>query len=128
MLGVALVQDSLDLLPNAIHISSSIEGGQDVLLAVISHERGRVLSVRVESLAQCRFVVVAALHEGLASEVVLASHVRGLEVDVVRATRGHVDQAASDALHQQLFVDLELQRAIELGVLALQHDVELVVR
>ncbi len=125
MLGVALVQDVLDLLPDVVHISSSIESGQDVLLAVVRHEGRGVLSVRVESLAQCRFVVVAALHEGLASLIVLAGHARGLEVDVVRATRGHVDQATSDALHQQLFVDLELQHAIELGVLALQHHVEL---
>lgn len=99
MLGIALVQHGLDLLPDVTHISGSIEGGQDVLLTVVSHERRGVLSVRVESLAQRGFVVVAALHEGLASDVVLAGHARGLEVDVVRATRGHVDQATSDALH-----------------------------
>ncbi len=79
-----------------------IHGRQHVLGLVVVHHRGGKLVELLQPVAQSVDVVVRAVHERLASDVVDAGCDRRVVADVVRTARGGVDETASHAVFQHL--------------------------
>lgn len=96
----------------------------DARVLVVADDGGGLLVVGGETLLERVGVVVGALDEGLAGEVVLHVDLGRVEGAVVGAARGGVDEAAGDAGDQQGVVDLELDGVLQRGLLLGQHLVE----
>ena len=80
---------------------------------VILHDWGGLLVVCDQSLDECLGIVVAALDEGFASDVISHGLLWWVEDLVVRAARGWVDQASGDTRYKEFIVDLHLNGVIE---------------
>ena len=77
-----------------------------------------------ESLLKSISIVVAALDQRLASDVVLHVLLGRVESAVITATRSRVNETAGDALDEKRVVDLELNSVLELLLALLEHFVE----
>lgn len=91
-------------------------------LVVLKHRGGLGVEL-LESRAQFVLRVVAALDERLARDIINHLYLRRVEVDVVGAARGRVDDAASDASDEQVVRDNEVDDAID-GFLGAQQLVQ----
>jgi hypothetical protein len=59
------------------------------------------------------------------THIVLAWHLRGCELGVVRAATGRVDPAPGDALLKDRIVDVEVQHLVDLRALLLKSSIQL---
>ena len=81
---------------------------------------------RLEGLFACdRHQVVRALDERLSSDVIFTFTLRGVELGVIRSTRRFVDQAAFNPAHEQIVVDFEFKRRVELLFSLLEQVIKL---
>jgi hypothetical protein len=103
---------SVDLLP-------------DASVAVVVDNGAGLLVVGTEALAESALVVVRALDERLAGNVIDHGGLRGVEDLVVRAAGGGVHETASDTGDKKLVGDLELNSVLEGLRFGLEHAVEL---
>jgi len=69
--------------------------------------------------------VVLAVHQGLASNVVLAFDLGWVEFQVVAAATGLMNTTAFDSFGEHFFVDFELKHSVDLSVVLGEHAVEL---
>lgn len=120
-----LGEDSRQAGPDELLVLSGINLGPDTLLLVVVDNGDGLLVVGHKALLEGLGVVVGALDKGLASDVVLHGDLGGSKLPMVRAARGNVDQASSDAGHQQVVVNGQLDNGIQVLLLVLQHGVEL---
>ena len=122
-LGLAL-DDVEHVLPDLAGLLAGVDALPDAGLLVVVDNGGGLLVVGAEALLQGVGVVVGALDEGLAGDVVLHVLLGGVEGGVVGSARGRVDEAAGDAGDEEGVVDLELDDVAELALLLLEHGVE----
>lgn len=122
---VELAEDGGQAGPDELLVLGSVDLGPDTLLLVVLDNGDGLLVVGDQALLEGLGVVVRALDERLASDVVLHGDLGGSELSVVRAARGDVDQASSDAGHQQVVVNGQLDNGVQVLLLVLQHGIEL---
>lgn len=120
-----LVEHSQQVLPDRARLLACIDLRPDAGLLVVTDDRTRLLVVRSQSFLQRVGVIIAPLDEWLARHIISHLLLRRVEDLVVGATRGGVDEAASDARNEQIVVDLELDCVLQRLRLAGQHLVEL---
>lgn len=123
LLGVA-VKDVEQAFPDGTGLLGGIDGLPDASLAVVVDDGGSLGVVGCEALLERIGVVVGALDQRLASHVVSHGLLGRVEGGMVRAARGRVHKAASNAGDKQGVVDLQLDSMLELLVARLQHGVE----
>jgi hypothetical protein len=123
--ALLLAVDNLQhVLPHLAGLLAGIDALPDTGGAVVVDDRGGLLVVGVQALLQGLGVVVAALDQRLASDVVLHVILGGVEGGVVGTAGGGVDQAASDASNEERVVDLELDGVLQRLVALLEHNVK----
>jgi hypothetical protein len=123
-LGV-LLEDVKHALPDLARLLRGVDLLPDAGVAVVVNDGASLLVVGTETLAESALVVVGALDEGLASNVVDHVGLRGVENLVVRAAGGGVHETTSDTGDEELVGDLELDGVLERLGLGLEHAVEL---
>ena len=69
--------------------------------------------------------VILTVHQRLTSDVVLALNLGRVERQVIRATGSLMDATSLDSLSEHVLVHVELENAVDIHVLALEHRVEL---
>src|SRR5882672_6371398 len=82
-------------------------------LRIIVDQRPGLLLVDLQALSHRFLLVVLALHQGLARQIVLARHFRGIEGQVIVAPGGRMHAAAAQAPDDLLVIDLDLEHKIE---------------
>lgn len=123
-LGLVAVKDGEQALPDLAGLLGGVNGLPDARLLVVVDHRGGLLVVGLEALLESVGIVVGALDQWLARDVVGHLLLGRVELDVVAAARGGVDQTAGDARYEELVVNLELDGVLE-GLVALaEHLVE----
>lgn len=120
-----LAEDGEHAGPDQLLILGSVDLGPQTLLLVVLDNRDGLLVVGDETLLEGLGVVVGALDEGLAGEVVLHGDLGGSELLVVGATGGDVDQATCDTGDEEVVVDGELDNGVQGLLLVLQHGIQL---
>lgn len=123
-LGLVAIKDGQQRLPDLAGLLAGVNGLPDAGVLVVADDGRRLLVVGLEALAEGLGVVVGALDEGLASDVVLHGLLGGVEGQVVRTAGGGVDETARDARDEQGVVDLELHRVLQGEVALAEHGVE----
>ena len=123
-LGV-LLEDVEHALPDLARLLRGVDLLPDAGLTVVVNDGAGLLVVGTKTLAESALVVVGALDERLAGDVVDHVGLGGVEDLVVRAARGGVHETASDTGNEKLVGDLELDGVLERLGLGLQHAVEL---
>lgn len=123
-LGV-LLEDVKHALPDLARLLRGVDLLPDAGVAVVVNDGASLLVVGTETLAESALVVVRALDERLAGDVVDHVGLRGVEDLVVRAAGGGVHETASDTGDEELVGDLELDGVLERLGLGLEHAVEL---
>ena len=123
-LGV-LLKDVEHALPDLARLLRSVNLLPDAGLAVVVNDGAGLLVVGTKTLAESALVVVGALDERLAGDVVNHVGLRGVEDLVVRAAGGGVHETASDTGDEKLVGDLELDGVLERLGLGLEHAVKL---
>ena len=123
-LGV-LLEDVEHALPDLARLLRGVDLLPDAGVAVVVDDRAGLLVVGTETLAESALVVVGALDERLAGDIVDHGGLRGVEDLVVRAAGGGVHETASDTGDEKLVGDLELDGVLERLGLCLEHAVEL---
>lgn len=120
-----VVEDLKQALPDLTRLLAGIDGLPDAGLLVVVDD-GRGLSVIChKALLEGLGVVVGALDEGLAGNVINHGLLGGVEDLVVGAARRGVHETASDTRHKERVVDLKLNSVLEGLVGGLEHAVEL---
>jgi hypothetical protein len=112
----------LDVFPDVGRRLGRIDDAQNAALLIVAEERRRHRMVGLKARLERVGVVVVAVHERLASDVVLAGHLGRRKLDVIRATARLVNQTASDAAHQQRVVDAQLDDRVEFLFLRLKLE------
>jgi hypothetical protein len=123
-LGV-LLEDVKHALPDLTGLLRGVNLLPDAGVAVVVNDGAGLLVVGTEALAESALVVVGALDERLAGDVVDHVGLRGVEDLVVRATGGGVHETASNTGDEELVGDLELDGVLQRLGLSLEHAVEL---
>lgn len=123
-LGGIAVKDGEKRVPHLAGLLASVNGLPDARLLVVVHNGGSLLVVGLKALLEGVGVVVGALDERLAGDVVDHGHLGRVEGGVVGAARCWVDQATRDARDQQGVVDLQLHSVLQGLVALLEHCVE----
>jgi hypothetical protein len=118
------VKDVEQALPDLAGLLAGVDALPDASVLVVADDGGGLGVVGGEALLEGLGVVVGALDEGLARDVVLHVHLGRVEGAVVGAARGRVDEAAGDAGDEQGVVDLELNGVLQGRLLLRQHLVE----
>lgn len=112
-------------LPHLARLLARINGLPDARLLVVRHDGGGLAVVSGEALLEGLGVVVGALYQGLAGDVVLHVALGRVEDLVVRAAGGGVHEAAGDARDEEVVVDLQLDGVLEGLLRRREHLVEL---
>lgn len=118
------IKDGQEALPDLAGLLRGVDGLPDAGLAVVVHNGGGLLVVGVETLLEGLGVVVGALDEGLAGDIVGHGLLGRVEGGVVGTAGCWVDQTTRDAGHEEGVVDLELDGVLEGLVAGLEHGVE----
>jgi len=120
-----LLKDVQHALPDLAGLLRGVDLLPDAGVAVVVNDGAGLLVVGTKTLAESALVVVGALDERLAGDVVDHVGLRGVEDLVVRAAGSGVHETASDAGDKELVGDLELDGVLERLRLGLEHAVEL---
>eukprot|EP01084_Bolivina_argentea_P070131 127552_1 len=115
------VQDSEHGGGHHVGLLVTVDVEHDVTLLVEVLDGTHLLMEHLQALGDDLLLVIAALDQGLAGDVVSLGDLRGSELLVVGATTGAVQPAATGALNQDLVRDLEHHDSVEL----LTHGLEL---
>jgi hypothetical protein len=120
-----LLEDVEHALPHLARLLRGVDLLPDASVAVVVNNGAGLLVVGTETLAKSALVVVGALDQRLASNIVDHVGLRGVEDLVVGATRCGVDKATGDTGDKELVGDLELDSVLEGLGLGLEHAVKL---
>lgn len=120
----ALFDDLQHALPYLAGLLARVNALPDARLLVVADHRGGLGVVGAETLLQGLGVVVGALDEGLAGDVVLHVLLGRVERAVIAAPGGRVNETAGDALDEERVVDLELDGVLQGLTPLLQHGIE----
>lgn len=112
---------------NSVEGTVAVDEVEDLLFAVVVVDGGGHFVERLEALFHDLLLVVGALREGVAGDVVLARDLGGLELGVVDAARGDVEPAAARALDDDVVGDVEAHDALDAEV-ELVHELRLLER
>lgn len=123
--GLVLVEDAEEGLPDLTGLLARVDSLPDTRLLVVSNHRCRLRMVRDQTLLEGVSVVVGALDERLAGDVVLHVGLGGVEDLVVRAAGGGVNETAGDTRNEETVVDLEFDGVLKLLLASFEHFVEL---
>lgn len=118
------MENTQNALPDLARLLAGINTAPDAGLLVVLANGGGLGVVGSETLGQSLSIVIGALNQGLASDVVLHVGLGRVEDLVVRAAGGGVNQAASDTGHKQAVVNLELNGVLELLLTVRKHVIE----
>lgn len=118
------VEDLEHVLPDLAGLLGGVETLPDTGLLVVADDGSRLGVVGSEALLEGLRVVVGALDEGLASDVILHILLGRVEGAVVGASGSGVDEAAGNAGDEQGVVDLQLDSVLKLLVARLEHSIE----
>ena len=121
---VILVKHAQKALPHLAGLLARINLPPNPRLLVVSHHRTRLAVICAQSCRQRLLVVVAALNQWLASDIVGHRFLGWVEDLVVAAAGGGVDETAGDAGDEEGVVDLELDGVHEGFRLGFEHLVE----
>jgi len=121
----ARLQNIQDALPHLPRFLAGIDSLPNARLAVVVRHGRSLVVVSFEALLQRIFVVVRSLDERLAGNVIRHFLLWGVEDLVVGSAGGGVDEAAGDAGHEQIVVDLQLDGVFERFLLDGEHAVKL---
>jgi hypothetical protein len=120
-----IIKDLEQALPHLAGLLTRIDGLPDTRLLVV-RDNGRSLGVvGREALLKRLCVVVGALDERLARDVVGHGGLGRVEDLVVGAAGGGVDEAAGDARDEEAVVDLQFNGVLERLLGCAEHAVEL---
>jgi hypothetical protein len=75
----------------------------------------------LESRAQRGLIIICSLGQGLSRDVILAFYLGRIEVNIVGATAGGVNNSTSDAFDEQLIVDRKVDDTVDCGVVLREH-------
>lgn len=103
----------LNVFPDVVGRLGRIDDAQNAALLIVAEEWRGHRMVRMQARLERVGVVVVAVHERLASDVVFARHLWRRKLDVIRATTGLVNQAASDTAHEKSVVDAKLNDRVK---------------
>lgn len=123
-LGLPSLHNVEHVLPYLSRLLASIQTLPDTSLLVVTHNGAGLRVVGAQALVQGLSVVVAALNQRLARDVVLHVLLGRVEGTVVRASGGWVDETAGDALDEKAVVNLQLNGVLESLFALLEHGVE----
>lgn len=123
-LGLVTLKDGEQRLPHLGGLLAGVNGLPDARVLVVADDGRRLLVVGLETLAQRLGVVVTALHQRLARDVVLHVVLGRVEDAVVGTAGSRVDETARDARDEKGVVDLELDRVLQGQVALAEHGVE----
>ena len=123
-LNLVLVENTEKALPHLARLLAGINTPPDAGLLVVVSNRGGLGVVCHQTLVQGVDVVVGALDQRLASDVVLHVLIGRVEDLVVRPSRGGVDQTASNSCDQKGIVNLQLNGVLELLVALVKHVIQ----
>lgn len=101
-------------LPDLSRFLASVDPAPDTGLLVVVDNRGCLGMVGGQSLFQGCGVVVGTLNQGLAGNVIFHVLLGRVEDLVVRASRGRVDQSASNTRNEESVVNLQFDGVLEL--------------
>ena len=101
-LGGQAADDLEEVVGDCVHGLVGVDLGDDAALLVVVEQRLGERVVLLQAGLKRGGVVVVAVHEGLARDVILARNAGRVVADVVGAARCHVDHAASHAVEQEL--------------------------
>lgn len=119
-----LAEDSKNALPDLARLLASINAAPDTGLLVVLDNGGGLGVVSRQTLGEGLGIIIGALDQRLAGDVVLHVILGRVEDLVVRAARGRVDQTAGDTSHQQRVVNLQLNGVLELLITGGKHVIE----
>lgn len=119
-----VAEDAQDALPDLAGFLAGVNTFPDAGLAIVVDHRGGLGVVSTEALLQCVRVIVAALDEGLASNVILHVLLGRVEGGVVRSAGRRVDKATGDAGDEERIVDLQLDGVLQLLLALRKHGIE----
>jgi len=120
-----LLEDVQHALPDLTRLLRGVDLLPDAGVAVVVDDGAGLLVVGTKALAESALVIVGALDERLAGNVVDHVSLRGVEDLVVRAARGGVHETTGDTGDKKLVGDLELDGVLQRLRLGLKHAVEL---
>jgi len=123
-LGLVAVKNGQQALPHLAGLLAGVDSLPDARLLVVADDRSSLLVVGSKTLLKSFGVVVAALDQRLAGDVVRHGLLGRVEGSVVRPPAGRVHKTARDARHEQRVVDLELYGMLESLVALAKHGVE----
>lgn len=115
-------QSPADLVGDQVHVVVSLDV-LDLIAVVVQHWSGLLVEL-VQTGLQLLSGIVTTLHQRLASNVILALILGRVEVDIVGASGGSVDQATSDTLDQEIIVDAQVDHLVNGNTLLGQHGVQ----
>lgn len=106
-------EDAVNPAEDLLGRSRSVHSVMKSLHGVVVYQGSGLRVVRLESLLQGFCIVIGALDQGLAGDVVRHGLDGGGELLVVAPAAGRVDEAAGDASDQQSVVDAKLYDGIQ---------------
>jgi hypothetical protein len=120
-----VVEDLEQALPNLTGFLARVDRLPDAGLLVVPNDRCGLGVICDEALLKGLGVVVGALDEGLASDIVDHVALGRIEDLVVRAARCGVNETTSDARYEERVVDLELDGVLERLLGGFKHAIKL---
>lgn len=119
-----VLEDTQQALPHLTRLLAGVNAAPDTSLLVVVADGGGLGVVGSQTLGQGVGVVVGALDEGLAGDVVGHVALGRVEDLVVRTAGSGVDQTASDTGDEEGVVDLKLNGVLELLLTGRKHLIQ----
>ena len=119
------VDDTPHVAPDVVDMPVRVDRGELATRAVEFQYRCCLLVERLQALANSRRHVIRALVERLARDVIDASNLGRVELDVERAPRCLVDPASTDTLLDELVSDAEVTDRVDRFAVSSQEALEL---
>lgn len=121
---LVLLENTQKALPDLARLLAGVNTAPDSGGLVVLADGGGLSVVGSQTLGQGVGVVVGALDQGLAGDIVGHVALGGVEDLVVRAAGGGVDETASDTGNEEGVVDLQLNGVLELLLAGEKHLVQ----
>lgn len=118
-------EDRIDLLRHTGHRLGRVDLVMEVVLPVEFHQRESHRMVLLESLAEGSLIVIRPSDEGFSGDIVSHGKLGWVELNVIRPSRGDMEESASDSSDEKLIVDLELDHGIQRSFPLLEKGVQL---